>query len=236
MTDNGESEHLLGARDWRRLRRWYRKNGRHGLPWRQNRTPWRILLAETLLHRTRADSVVAIYPAAIREFSSPAAVLERQDLWRELTRPAGLVWRAESFVRACSELVHRYGNRVPGEPAALEELPGIGHYVASAVVCFGFGQRAALVDTNTIRLAARISGEDLQPGRHRSRAVRDAVSRLGPEDKAPDADDNFALLDLAALVCTPREPRCMLCPLRESCVTGRSLTITAGKDQEEDAR
>jgi A/G-specific adenine glycosylase len=189
-----------------------------------------------LLHRTRADSVVAIYPAAIREFPSPEAVLERQALWRELTRPAGLAWRAESFVRACSELVHRHGNRVPGESAALEELPGIGHYVASAVVCFGFGRRAVLVDTNTIRLAARISGENLHPGRHRSRAVRDVVSRLGPEGKAPDADDNFALLDLAALLCTPREPRCMLCPLRESCVTGRSRTETAGEDQGEDGR
>ena len=94
MTDAVKSGPLLGAQDWQRLRHWYRMNGRHDLPWRQDRTPWRVLLAETLLHRTRADSVVAIYPTAIREFASPVAVLERPDLWRKLSKPAGLAWRA----------------------------------------------------------------------------------------------------------------------------------------------
>jgi A/G-specific adenine glycosylase len=236
VTAGSPPDPLLATSDWQRLRRWYRRHGRHELPWRNNRTPWRVLLAETLLHRTRANSVAVLYPAVTEEFPTPATVVERPERWRELTRSAGLAWRAESFIRACSELVYRHGNRVPGETAALKELPGIGHYVASAVVCFGFGQRAMLVDTNTIRLAARISGEDLHPERHRSRAVRDVVSRLGPEGEAPDADDNFALLDLAALVCTPREPRCMLCPLRESCVTGRSRTETVGNNQGEDGR
>lgn len=226
---------LLDPRDWKRLRSWYRLHGRHDLPWRKNRSPWRVLLAETLLHRTRADSVARLYPEIVEEFPAPAAILERPQLWRELVRPAGLTWRVETFIRACSELVRKHGNRVPPEIAALEALPGIGHYVAHAVVCFGFGERAALVDTNTIRLAGRISGRDLDPSRHRSRAVRETVARLGPDGGAPDAEDNFALLDLAALVCTPRAPRCMVCPLRESCVTGRSLTGMTN-NQGEDGR
>ena len=170
----------------------------------------------------------------VGEFPSPGAVLERTELWRELTKPLGLAWRVETFVRACSELVQEHADSVPGEATTLEKLPGIGHYVAHAVICFGFGERAHLVDTNTIRVAGRVSGTDLDPSRHRTRAVRQAVASLGPDGSAPDADDNFALLDLAALVCTPRAPRCMVCPLRESCVTGRYRTDLAVDDQGED--
>ncbi len=236
MNTQGSSGLLLEARGWQQLRHWYRQHGRHDLPWRKNRTPWRVLLAETLLHRTRADSVAAIYPLIVREFPSPEAVLEHPERWRELTRPLGLVWRVETFIRTCSELVRKHGARVPDEFPALEALPGFGHYVSNAVMCFGFGERAALVDTNTIRLAGRIAGRNLDPGRHRSRAVREAVAGLGPDGETPDAKDNFALLDLAALVCTPRAPRCMVCPLREACVTGRCLTGMTGNNQGEDAR
>ena len=224
---------LLGARDWERLRLWYDLHGRHDLPWRKDRSPWRVLIAETLLHRTRADSVAALYPAVVREFTSPEAVAGRPDRWREMTRPAGLAWRAGTFVRGCAELLRSHGNRVPAETDALLALPGVGHYVAAAVRCFGFGERAVLVDTNTIRLAGRISGTDLDPARHRTRAVRETVARLGPGGGPPDAEDNFALLDLAALVCTPRAPRCKVCPLAEGCVTGRSVTGMAEGDQGE---
>ncbi len=176
---------LLENRDWHRLRAWYGLRGRHGLPWRRARSPWRVLLAETLLHRTRADTVARVYPAASSGFPSPKAVVDRPELWRELTRPLGLSWRAETFIAACSELVREHAGRVPDERAALERLPGIGHYSANAVICFGFGRNAALVDTNTIRLAARISGERLDPSRHRSRAVREAVARLRPDGQPP---------------------------------------------------
>jgi A/G-specific adenine glycosylase len=101
--------------------------------------------------------------------------------------------------------------------------------VARAVLCFGFGWRAVLVDTNTIRVTSRVSGKPLGPSHHRSRKVQEQVSRIGPGGEPPDADDNFALLDLAALVCTPRSPECKVCPLRESCVTGRSLLERAEK-------
>lgn len=227
MSAGAPAEPLLGDRDWRRLRRWYGSHGRHDLPWRRARSPWRVLMAETLLHRTRAASAAISYPAVVREFLSPEAVLDRPELWRELTRSLGLAWRAEKFLLTCRELVQGHGGRVPDGIAALEALPGIGHYVANAVVCFGFDRRAVLVDTNTIRLAGRISGEGLDPSRHRNRAVRETVARLGADGRAPDADDNFALLDLAALVCTPRAPQCTVCPLMEGCVIGRSAMKTA---------
>jgi A/G-specific adenine glycosylase len=218
------SDPLLSSEAWLELRHWYRLHARHWLPWRRDRSPWRVLVAETLLHRTRAEQAAELYPAVIAEFSSPQAVLAQPERWRELTRSAGLAWRTTMFLTACKILVGKYGGQIPEDPAVLSALPGIGHYVARAVMCFGHGKAAVIVDTNTIRLAARISGETLLVSRHRSRRVQETVARLGESGKAPDADDNFALLDLAALVCKPVDPQCSVCPIRECCVTGRSAT------------
>lgn len=216
---------LLSARYWARLRQWYRTHGRHELPWRHDRSPWKVLLAETLLHRTRAEIAAVIYPKLVSELPSPAAVVERPARWRELMRPAGLAWRAETFLATCRVLVEKHHGQVPEDLQALVALPGVGHYVAQAVLCFGFGRRAVIVDTNTIRLAARISGEALNPAHHRSRAVHQMVRRLGPGAKAPDAEDNLALLDLAGLVCQARAPRCGICPIQAGCVTGLSTLL-----------
>src|SRR5262249_386027 len=125
----------------------------------------------------------------------------------------------DAFVDCCNTLVKQYDGRVPGDPTALESLPGVGHYVAGAVRCFGFGIRSVLIDTNTIRLASRISGQDLLPENHRSLATKRLVSRLAGKDGL-DAADGYALLDLAALVCVPREPRCPSCPVRRDCAFG----------------
>lgn len=214
---------LLDDAAWAALRRWYRDRGRHTLPWRRNRSPWRVLVAETLLHRTRADIAAEIYPKLVVEFPSPSHVLEKARRWRELMRPAGLQWRAEAFLEACRRLVVGLGGHVPEDPEALSALPGVGHYVIAAVQCFGFGRPAVVVDTNTIRLSSRISGTQLDPANHRARIVHDLVARLGPGGKPPDADENFALLDLAALVCRPKTPLCGECPVRRWCETGRCL-------------
>lgn len=220
------SDPFLSTSAWKRLRHWYRLHGRHRLPWRGDRCPWRVLVAETLLHRTRAVQAAQLYPAIMHDFPSPEAVLARPERWRELTRSAGLAWRAEMFLSTCKILVETYGARVPEDPAELVALPGIGHYVTQTVICFGFGKPAVIVDTNTIRLTARISGKPLLASRHRTRSVHQTVARLGAHGKAPGSADNFALLDLAALICKPGKPQCPVCPIREHCSTGRSCDST----------
>lgn len=218
---------LLSARQWSDLRAWYCAHGRHQLPWRQGATPWTVLLAEIMLHRTRADAVVRLYPVLVREFPSPAAVLGRRQRWLKLTRTAGLIWRARKFVAACAMLVERHRGRIPSDREALLGLPGVGHYVSSAVRCFGFGIPGPIVDTNTIRLAGRVAGESLDPARHRSRKIQQLVARLSERGAPPGAADNYALLDLAASICRPRKPRCPLCPLQAGCATGKSVAAAA---------
>jgi len=214
---------LLPAPAWHELRHWYRKHGRHGLPWRSNRTPWRTLLAETLLHRTRADFVAQVFPRLAEEFEGPAHVLDRPEHWRALVRSVGLLWRAEAFLACCAQLNQRFGGTVPPDQSKLEGLSGIGHYVAAAVRCFAYDIPAVLVDTNTVRLASRISGQPASPAEHRSTAVHKLVSRLGPDGRPPAPEENYALLDLAAAVCLPAKPKCGECPVAAWCRTAASL-------------
>ena len=215
-----EREPALSTHDWASLRSWFDKHGRHELPWRSEPSPWGILLAEILLHRTRAVAVEKIYRSVLRRFISPSEVVERPGEWLEMTRSVGLAWRAKSFISTCDHIMTLHRGEVPSEQDALKSLPGIGHYIASAVRGFGFGFPEVLVDTNTIRLASRIIDEPLSPARHRNRRVRETVARITENGTAADPEDNYALLDLAALVCRSIDPECIRCPIASSCKTG----------------
>lgn len=219
-----EPEPLLPDRAWKDLLDWHRAAGRHELPWRIAPTPWRILVAETLLHRTRAEAVGRIYPELIERFPSPAAVTAAPAEWERLTYSAGLRWRVSGFLETCRILAEVHAGEVPSENESLRSLPGIGHYIATAVRVFGFGLPGIVVDTNTIRVAGRVAGSDLDPTRHRVRAVHQAVNALQAGGCIPPAEANYALLDLAGLVCVPREPHCERCPIANFCATGRQRT------------
>ena len=223
---------VLSSRDWTSLRTWYDASGRHHLLWRVNPTPWKVLLAEVLLHRTRASAVERMYDEALKRFPGPEAIVRRPADWLQLTHPAGLTWRVQSFISTCDSLVALHGSHVPSKGTDLTSLPGIGHYIASAVRCFGFGLPEVIVDTNTVRLASRITGEPLSPSHHRSRRVRLAVASVVADGTAACARDNYALLDLASLVCRTGRPRCDRCPVVSGCVTGSRLSAglaTAGE-------
>ncbi len=214
---------ILTPAAWRSLRQWYRRHGRHELPWRRLKSPWAILVAETLLRRTRAELAARVYQDVLKHFRSPASVVRRPRTWRSLTKTLGLAWRGDTFIKACKILTSKYQGHVPSKEVELLALPGVGHYVAKAVLLFGFSRPAVLTDANTIRLASRISGLPLSPARHRNRSVQSIVATLGPSHRPTSAADSFALIDLAALVCSPRRPRCGSCPVARCCVTGRTL-------------
>lgn len=223
MAGLARKDRALTADDWMGLRYWFEESGRHELPWRLEPDPWRVLLAEVLLHRTRAESVERVYRNVLSRFGDPHDVVGQPLRWMEMTRSVGLEWRTKKFVSTCEELLRFHGGEVPSEHEDLMSLPGIGHYIAGAVRCFGFGHPEVLVDTNTIRLASRIADRPLSPANHRSRRVREAVARLSENGIAAPPEDNYALLDLAATVCHSRNPECVRCPVLPTCRTGRRL-------------
>lgn len=217
----------MSERDWNRLRRWHHIHGRHDLPWRRSPTPWNILVAEMLLHRTRAKQVHRVYEDLVKEFPAPDSVVASPERFMEMAASLGLVWRAKAFADACVELVFQYGGEIPIDRRCLESLSGVGHYIAAAVRCFGFGLPEVVVDTNTVRLASRISGEGLDVRHHRSGKIRARVMQLCDGGVPAKAPDNYCLLDLAAEICLPRQRLCKLCPVETSCATGRTVRSEA---------
>lgn len=208
---------------WVALEEWHQENGQHDLAWRKNPTPWRILVAEVLLHRTRMQKVAVLYPAIAAAFKRAADVVAQPDEWHSAVRRLGLRWRSEAFVRLCEVLEMEYNGRIPDSYERLMSLPGIGQYAASAVRVFGFGATEPLVETNTLRVAGRVTGDRCPQSRHRTAAARRVVSQLFPRTHPADEARNYAVLDLGLLVCQ-RNPSCHTCPLRPYCQTGLERT------------
>jgi len=205
----------------RHLLEWHAERGRD-YPWRAGADPWHVLMAEMCLHRTRADQVLPVYRRLVGLAPTPAALVARSDEAREAMRPLGLRWRADNILAVARDLVERFDGTVPKSSLELRGLPGVGDYVAGAVLCFAFGRRAALLDVNTERIVGRIRGQ----GQVRRTQMRlDLYDLAGRE--GPDGQFNYALLDLGALACRPARPRCDQCPLRVVCATGSGRPATA---------
>jgi len=199
---------------------WWREHAR-SFPWRETADPYAVLIAELMLRRTQARQVVPVYRDFLRRYPTVAllAVADEDEVGERL-RPLGLRWRISSFRQVAGRIVADHGGQVPPDKDALLALPGVGPYVAAAVLCFGYGQYAVLVDTNTVRVAGRYLGLPVHPEARRVRAVRDGIARLVPSDNPRAA--NLAMLDLAALVCRSRDPLCSLCPVSDGCCWRRA--------------
>jgi A/G-specific adenine glycosylase len=214
----------LSHKTWRALLQWHASNSR-ALPWRM-RDPWSVLVAEVLLQRTQAVAVAERYPAIIGEFPTPAAVRARPERWASAVRGLGLRERRQRFLLTVDALYARHSGHVPSSQQELSDLPFVGHYTASAVWCFGYGQTTAIVDANTLRLAGRVFATEVRQRSHRSRAARQLVSRLYPDGHGGGPAANYALLDLAALVCKQRSPDCEVCPLLTDCHYGADRMVS----------
>lgn len=214
------------------------------VPWREPPEPYRVLVAELMLRRTRASQVVPIFVRFMKRFRtvrSLAASSEREV--STLLKPLGLRWRSPAFRRLATEVVDKHDGRVPEIESALRALPGVGDYVANAVLAFAFDSPAVLVDTNTVRLAARFFGFSYGPESRRNPAVRAAVAEFFEPDR-PRASA-VAVLDFASLVCRARLPLCSQCPVVDLCVYGRAERghrfpkgplLAGGRPGEESAR
>jgi DNA (cytosine-5)-methyltransferase 1 len=189
---------------------WHARH-RRSFPWRATSNPWHVLMAEMCLRRTRADQVAPVYRELLRIAPTPAAMCRQRERVLEATHSLGLKWRAHNLLAVAEALVERFRGRVPTDEADLLSLPGVGDYVAAAVLTFGFGRNAVLLDTNTQRIVGRV----------RHRALRRWQLRLDLHQLAgqegPDAAFNYALLDLGALVCRAGEPLCGACPVSRHC-------------------
>ena len=184
-------------------------------PWRAERDPFFALLAEVLLQRTRAAQVGPVYRDLKARFPTPAGMAaSNKAAILQSIRSLGLAWRAATLLKLARALEESHGGRVPDGPAALRSLPGVGPYAAAAYESFHRGRRAAIIDSNVVRLYGRLFGFPTHAETRRTKAMRELAEELTP--RRAFRDYNYALLDFTREVCTPR-PHCGACPLRGRC-------------------
>lgn len=192
-----------------RLLAWF-DAARRDLPWRRTSDPYRIWVSEVMLQQTQVERVVAYYERFVGRFPTLEALAaapldEVLKLWEGL----GYYARARALHAAAREVTARFEGRLPTTADALRELPGFGAYTSAAVASIAFGEASAAVDANVIRVIARVYAT----------SERAAIGRAAAEmlDPGRPGDFNQAVMELGAMICRPRAPRCLLCPLAESC-------------------
>lgn len=197
---------------------WFRAEARD-LPWRRpGTTPWGVLVSEFMLQQTPVARVEPVWNDWMARWPAPSALAAapRSDVlraWGKLGYPR----RAIRLHDAAAAIAGQHGDAVPSDVETLEALPGVGSYTARAVAAFGYGLRAPVVDTNVRRVVARAVHGQGDAGPARTRADLADVDALLPDDDAGAAVVSAGLMELGAVVCTARAPRCGLCPAAGAC-------------------
>jgi len=200
----------------RRLLAWYSRNARN-LPWRRTRDPYRIVVSEVMLQQTQVSRVEEYYPRFLSRFpdlhalaAAPARAV--REAWDGL----GYYARAKNLHALAKTVVRRHDAMLPEEPADLIELPGIGPYTAGAVASFAYEKPVPAVDTNVGRVIRRV----WLGAKAKDKDVWKVAAQLVPQDGARAWRFNQAIMELGALICVARKPRCPECPVRAECRTG----------------
>ncbi|MBA8954094.1 A/G-specific adenine glycosylase [Actinomadura namibiensis] len=197
---------------------WYAEHARD-LPWRApDATPWGILVSEIMLQQTPVVRVLPVWHEWMKRWPTPAALAaepsgEAVRAWGRLGYPR----RALRLHGAAQAIVERHGGEVPDSHEDLLALPGIGAYTAAAVASFAFRQRHAVLDTNVRRVLARLVSAREYPPKAPTRAEVKVAESLLPPDPPTAARWSVAVMELGALVCTARSPRCVDCPVLDRC-------------------
>ena len=195
---------------------WYAGSAR-ALPWREDRDPYRILVSEMMLVQTTVAAVVPFFERFVARFPDIRTLAEADEAdvlkaWEGL----GYYRRARHLHAAARAVMRDHGGVIPDGPDALRALPGVGRYIAGAILSFAFGRAAPIVEANTRRVLARwLAWEgDVRSSASQARLWA-AAERIVPDDDP--ATFNQAFMELGALVCVPRQPMCLVCPVASDC-------------------
>lgn len=199
----------------RKIISWFKKNGRN-YPWRKERDPFRILIAEMMLRRTKADQVAPVYEQFLTEFPDVETLSRNtQEAVERILYPLGLKWRVPAFIGMAREVVEKYHSRIPDNREDLISLPGVGEYVAGAVLSLAYGKNEWLVDSNIVRIFKRYFGiRTTKEGRRDKHVIE--MAKIYASGRAP-GKAIMGILDITALICKPEKPTCEGCPLRKRC-------------------
>ena len=210
------------------LARWFGAHGRD-LPWRRTRDPYAIMVSEFMLQQTQVVTVLDFYArwlARFPDFQTLAAASEADVLhvWQGL----GYYSRARNLHRAAQHVVAHHGGALPDDLAAIAALPGVGRYTAGAVASFAFDRATPIIDANIARVLARLLDlrEPIDTARGAEILWQTAEALLPARGGRLH---NSALMELGALLCTPRTPQCPRCPVRAHCAAKNPASLPVKK-------
>ena len=215
-----ESKVQIAQRFTRKLLAWYARAARD-LPWRRTRDPYRIVVSEFMLQQTQVSRVLEYYPRFLARFPTVDHLARaRPKAVREAWEGLGYYARAANL-HALARVVSRdFDDRLPSDPEALLKLPGVGPYTAGAVATFAYEKPVPAVDTNVARVIRRFFFGERGKG-NGERDIWRLAGRLVPKEGKRAWKYNQAVMELGALICVARRPRCPDCPVRGECRTGR---------------
>ncbi len=199
------------------LARWFSAHGRK-LPWRSDPSPYAVLVSEFMLQQTQVSTVIPFFQRWIEQFPTLSSLADASEadvllLWQGL----GYYSRARNLHRSAKVVMERFGGKLPADPESLASLPGVGPYAAGAIAAFAFDQPVAAVDANIARVLARLADfrlpVDSSSGKRR---IWELAAEMLPE-KEGGRMHTSALMELGALVCLPRKPQCLVCPVQTHC-------------------
>jgi A/G-specific adenine glycosylase len=205
----------------KQLLAWFRQFQRD-LPWRRSKDPYRIWISEIMLQQTRVAAVIPYYERFLARFPDVGALAEAPEeevlrLWSGL----GYYSRARNLQKAAQQIVALHGGEFPRETEEALALSGIGSYTAAAILSIAFDAQHAVLDGNVARVLARLGAirGNLRESRRWQALQSTAQELLDP--KSP-GDWNQAMMELGAMICTPRVPQCLLCPVAKFCGARKS--------------
>lgn len=202
----------------RKLLKWFDENQRD-LPWRKNKTPYRIWVSEVMLQQTQVATVVSYYKRFIKRFSTvkKLAAADEADvlkLWEGL----GYYRRARQLHAAAKVVVEQHGGKFPTDFESVLALPGIGRYTAGAILSISLDQQQPILEGNTIRLFARLMEMKSDPRTtSNQKALWEFSESILPRKRC--GDFNQSLMELGSEICHPKRPQCLICPIRDLCPT-----------------
>lgn len=202
---------------WITLRQWFKQNQRI-YPWRNTKNPYHVLVAEFLLQQTHVRKVQEVYNSLLSSFPTVQQLSKASESnLIEIISPIGLIYRAFRIKSTAFQISTNFNGNVPDKYDMLIKLPGVGDYIANAVLCYAYHKNTVPIDTNVIRLFIRFF--DLKSDKSRLRTDKILASKI--RDLYIFNFDfktaNLAVLDFAGIICTTVNPKCKECPLNIQC-------------------
>lgn len=203
---------------------WFDKNERK-FPWRETKDPFKILMAEMMLRRTRAEQVKPVYNNFIKKYKKieDLANADQKEI-DTILYPLGLKWRSPAFILVAKEVRAKYGGEVPQDREMLKKLTGVGDYVAGAVLSIAYDKKEWIVDNNVVRIFKRYFGIETSGEGRRNKIIINLAKKY-IQSRNPKKT-NLAILDFSAMVCSSKAPLCKRCVLKHKCFHFINLTKT----------